>query len=160
MPELVAVRTEEGDICTACLLYGTMFLIVKCTSGGLHLKVLVFFINLWNFGKISIFLASSGSFNVKKDNIHSIFFRCFGCKFWICRLRSKTKIHRLDRFHGKGPYYKILTEKKNNQSAGIWGWVCHIIIFTIIKTLFSFLLFCMRLCLLGRKYKLDNINQR
>ena len=27
-----------------------------------------------------VYSASSGSFNVKNDNIHS-FFRCFGCKF-------------------------------------------------------------------------------
>ena len=27
--------------------------------------------------------------------IFTLFFCCFGCKFWICRLRSKTKIHRL-----------------------------------------------------------------
>ena len=54
-------------------------------------------VRLWNFGKISIFLASSGSFNVKSDNIHT-FFRCFCCKFWICRLRFKTKVHGLDRF--------------------------------------------------------------
>ena len=55
-PEVVAVRTERGEVPTAttegqyspirpeqaqlvsCLLYGTLFLIVKCTSGGLHLK--------------------------------------------------------------------------------------------------------------------------
>ena len=31
------------------LLYGTLFLIVKCTAGVLHFKM--FFIHLWNFGK-------------------------------------------------------------------------------------------------------------
>ena len=49
----------------------------------------------WNYGNISIVLASSGSFNVKNDNIHT-FFCCFGCKFWICWLRSKTKLHGLE----------------------------------------------------------------
>ena len=55
-PEVVAVRTERSDVRTATtegqyspvrpeqarlvsgLLYGTLFLIVKCTSGGLHLE--------------------------------------------------------------------------------------------------------------------------
>ena len=54
--EVVAVRTERSEVGTAttegqcstvgleqarlvsCLLYGTRLLIVKCTSGGLHLK--------------------------------------------------------------------------------------------------------------------------
>ena len=30
----------------SCLLYGPLFLIVKCTSGGLDLKMFVFFIHL------------------------------------------------------------------------------------------------------------------
>ena len=55
-PEVVAVRTERSEVRTkttegqyspvrleqarlvSSLLYGTLFLIVKCTSGGLHLK--------------------------------------------------------------------------------------------------------------------------
>ena len=32
------VRPEQARL-VSCLLYGTLFLIVKCTSGGLHLKV-------------------------------------------------------------------------------------------------------------------------
>ena len=96
-PEVVTVRTERSEVRTkttegqyspvrleqarlvSSLLYGTLFVIVKCTSGGLHIKMFVFSIHLSNFGKISIFLASSGSFKVKNDNIHT--FRCFGCKF-------------------------------------------------------------------------------
>ena len=35
---------------------------------------------IFEMGKISIFLASSGSFSVKNDNIHRFFFRRFGCK--------------------------------------------------------------------------------
>ena len=31
------VRPEQARL-VSCLLYGTLFLIVKCTSGGLHLK--------------------------------------------------------------------------------------------------------------------------
>ena len=104
------VRLEKARLVSS-LLYGTLFLIIKCTSDGLHLKMFIFFIHLWNFGKISIFSASSGSFNMKNDNIHT-FFCCFGCKFWISRLCSQTKIHGLDCFHGNGPYCKILTEKE------------------------------------------------
>ena len=55
-PEVVTVRTKRGEVRTkttegqyspvrpeqarlvSSLLYGTLFLIVKCTSGGLHLK--------------------------------------------------------------------------------------------------------------------------
>ena len=55
-PEVVTVRTERSEVCTkttegqyspvrpeqallvSSLLYGTLFLIVKCTSGSLHLK--------------------------------------------------------------------------------------------------------------------------
>ena len=87
-PEVVTVRTECSEVRTKTtegqyspvrpeqarlvnsLLYGTLFLIVKCTSGGLHVKMFVFSIHLKHFGKISIFLASVGSFNVKNDNIH------------------------------------------------------------------------------------------
>ena len=134
-PEVVAVRTERSEVRTkmtegqystvrleqarlvSSLLYGTLSLIVKCTSGGLHLKMFVISIYLWNSGKFSIFSFSSDSFNVKNDIIHT-FFRCFGCKFWICRLRYKTKIHGLDRFHGNGPYCKILTEKEPIRAQG------------------------------------------
>ena len=58
-PEVVTVRTERNEVRTkttegqystvrleqarlvSCLLYGTLFLIVKCTSSGLHLKLFV-----------------------------------------------------------------------------------------------------------------------
>ena len=68
-PEVVAVRTERSEVCTkttegqyspvrleqarlvSSLLYGTLSLIGKYTSGGLHLKMFVFSIYLWNFGK-------------------------------------------------------------------------------------------------------------
>ena len=125
-PEVVAVRTSlrsvrtkttEGQYSTvrleqarlvSGLLYGTLSLIVKCTSGSLHLKMFVFSIYLRNFGKFSIFLFSSDSFNVNNDIIHT-FFRCFGCKFWICRLCSQTKIHVL-----QNP-----DRERTNQSTGI-----------------------------------------
>ena len=66
------VRLEQARLVSS-LLYGTLFLIVTCTSCGLDLKMFVFSIYLWNFGKISIFLASSDSFNVKNDIIHTCF---------------------------------------------------------------------------------------
>ena len=77
----------------------------------------VFFIHLWNFGKISIFLASAGTFNVKNDNFHTFFFCCLGCKCWICRLCSKTKIHGLDRFHGN--VLQNPDRERTNQGTGI-----------------------------------------
>ena len=110
------VRPEQARLVSS-LLYGTLFLIVKGTSGGLHLKNVPLLHPSLKFRKSSIFLASAGSFNVKKDNFHP-FFRCLGCKCWICRLCSKTKIHGLDRFHGNGPYCKILTEKEPIRAQG------------------------------------------
>ena len=124
------VRLKQARL-VSCLLYGTLFLIVKCTAGGSHLKTFVFSIYLWNFGKISIFLASSGSFNVKNDNIHT-FFSLFWLQILNWGLRSKTKIHGLDRFHGNGPYCKILTEKGPIRAQGFAeDWVCHIIMLFI-----------------------------
>ena len=134
-PEVVAVRTERSEVRTkttegqyspvrleqarlvSSLLYGTLSLIVKCTSGGLHLKMFVFSIYLWNFGKISILLASSDSFNVKNDIIHTSF-----SLFWLQILNLPASLQnkntRLDRFHGNGPYCKILTEKEPIRAQG------------------------------------------
>ena len=58
----------------SCLLYGTLFLTVKCTSGAINLFSVLSF-SFQSF-YLSNFLASSGSFTVKNDNIHS-----FGYKF-------------------------------------------------------------------------------
>ena len=49
-----------------------------------------------------MFLASSGSFTVKNDNIH---------KFGIC----KTKIHGSACLHGNSLYCKILTRKNQSE---------------------------------------------
>ena len=60
--------------------------------------------------------------------LFTVFSRCFRCKFWICRLCYKTKIHGLDRFHGNGPYCKILTEKEPITAQRFaLDWICHII---------------------------------
>ena len=65
--------------------------------------------------------------------LFTVFFCSFGCKFWICRLCSKTKLHRLDRFHGDGPYCKILTKKEPIKADGFAeDWVWHVIIYVII----------------------------
>ena len=65
---------------------------------------------------------------MSRMTIVKLFFRCFGFKFWICRLRFKTKIHGLDRFHWNGPYCKILTEKEPMRAQGFAeDWVCRII---------------------------------
>ena len=104
----------------SCLLYGTLFLIVKCNSGDLHLKMFIFFIHLWNFGEMSIFLlASSGSYNVKNDNIHR-FFCCFGCKFWICRLRFKTKNTQIGPFPWKLSVLQNPDQERIYQIIGIY----------------------------------------
>ena len=125
-------KIYEKQVC--CTLFE--WVLIKKTS----LKFFVFSKELRHFNilqhrdflivfEISIFLASSSSFNVKNDNIHSFFFLCFGCKFWICRLRSKTKIHGLDRFRGNGPYCKILTKKEPIKAQGFaWDRVFYIMI--------------------------------
>ena len=108
-PEVMKVGTERSEVRTKTtedqyspvqleqarlvnyLLYGTLFLIVKCTSSGLHLKMFVFSIHLWNFGKISIFLAFSGSFNVKNDNIHTFFLLFWFANFEFAGFAPKQK---------------------------------------------------------------------
>ena len=68
---------------------------------------------------MSIFLTSAGGLNVKNDNFHTFF-----SLFWLQildlpALLQKKYIYGLDRFHGNGPYCKILTKKRTNQSTGI-----------------------------------------
>ena len=105
----------------SCLLYGTLFLIVECTSGGLHLKMFVFFIYLWNFGKISIFLASSGSFNVKNDKWFTVFFSLF----WLQILNLPASLQNKNTW--KRSEQQNPDRERTNQSTGIWHWVCYII---------------------------------
>ena len=68
-----SVRPEQARLVSS-LLYGTLFLIIKCTSGGLHLKNVCRLHPSLKFRKNFIFLASAGSFNVKNDNFHTFFF--------------------------------------------------------------------------------------
>ena len=68
---------------------------------------------------------------MKNDNIQT-FFSLFWFQILNFLLRFKTKIHGLDRFHGNGPYCKILTEKEPIRARGFAeDWVCHIIKFDV-----------------------------
>ena len=51
----------------------------------------VFFIHVWNLGKISIFLAFSGSFAKKNDNIHIFFFAVLVANFGFDSFAQKQK---------------------------------------------------------------------
>ena len=85
----------------------------------------VFFIHLWNLGKISIFLGFSGSFAMKNDNIH-IFFSF--CSAGFAQEQKYTA------WHGNCPYCKIPTEKEPIRARGFaWDWLCHIINTNIIQ---------------------------
>ena len=91
---------------------------MKCTSGGLHLKVFVFSIYLWNFGKISIFIASSDSFNVKNDNIHTFF-----SLFWLQILNLPASLQNRNTRIGPFPWKRSVLQnpdrERTNQSTGI-----------------------------------------
>ena len=104
-PEVVAVWTEQSEVRTAttegqyspvrpeqarlvsCLLYGTLFLIVKCTSGAINLFIFLAFRSFY----LSIFLASSGSFTVKNVNIHSFFFAVLVANYEFASFAPKQK---------------------------------------------------------------------
>ena len=59
------------------------------------------------------FLASSGSFNVKNDNIHRFFFSLF----WLQMLNLLASLQ--NKNTRVGPYCKILTEKEPIRARGI-----------------------------------------
>ena len=135
-PEVVAVRTERSEVRTkttegqystewleqarlvSSLLYGTLSLIVKCTSGGLHLKMFVFSTYLWNFGKISIFLFSSDSFNVKNDIIHT-FFSLFWLQIFNLPASLQNKNTRIGPFPLKRSVLQNPDRERTNQRTGI-----------------------------------------
>ena len=135
-PEVVAVRTERSEVRTkttegqyspvrleqgrlvSSLLYGTLSFIVKCTSGGLLLKMFVFSIYLWNLGKIAIFLASSDSFNVKNDIIHT-FFSLFWLQILNLSASLKNKNTRIGPFPWKRSVLQNPDRERTNQSTGI-----------------------------------------
>ena len=56
------------------------------------------------------------------------FFAVLVANFEFAKLRSKIKIHGLDRLHGNGPYCKIVIEKEPIRAQGFGlDWVCHVI---------------------------------
>ena len=75
------------------------------------------FIHLWNFGKISIFLAFSCSL-LWRMTIFTVFFSLFWLQILNLQASLQNKRHGLDRFHGNGPYCKILTEKEPIRAEG------------------------------------------
>ena len=84
--------------------------------------MVVFFINLWNLSKISIFLAFSGSFAMKNDNVHIFFFVffLFWLQIWIGRPCSKTKNTRLRLFPWKRSVLQNADRERTDQSAQIY----------------------------------------
>ena len=135
-PEVVAVRTERSEVRTkttegqystvrleqarliSSLLYGTLSLIVKCTSGVLQLKMFVFSIYFWNFRKFSIFLFSSDSFNVNNDIIHTFF-----SLFWLEILNLPASLQNKNTRIGPFPWKRSVLQnpdrERTNQSTGI-----------------------------------------
>ena len=133
--EVVTVRTERSEVRTkttegqyspvrpeqarlvSSLLYGTLFLIVKCTSGGLHLKnVRLLHPSLKFRKKFNLF--SFCPLVVKNDNFHPFFFTVLVANVEFDGSAPKQK-YGLDRFHGNGPYCKILTEKEPMRAQGL-----------------------------------------
>ena len=111
------VRLEQARL-VSCLLHGTLFLIVKCTSRVLYLKMFIFSIHLWNFGTISIFIASSGTFNVKNDNIQTFF-----SLFWLKILNLPASLQNKNTRIGPFPWKRrsVLQNpdrERTNQSTG------------------------------------------
>ena len=51
--------------------------------------------------------------------VFTVFFRCFGCKFGICRLCSKTKNTRVGPFPWKRSVLQNPDRQRTNQSTGI-----------------------------------------
>ena len=93
------VRPEQARLVSS-LLYGTLFLIVKCTSGGLHL----------HFGKISIFLASAGSFT---------FFSLSLLQMLNLLASLQNKNTRIGPFPWKRSVLQNPERERTNQSTGI-----------------------------------------
>ena len=89
---------------------------VKCTSGAINL--LSFYLLALYLFSFSIFLASSGSFIVKNDNIHSFFSR-----FWLQILNLPASLQnknaRVGPFRWKRSVLQNPDRERTNQSTGI-----------------------------------------
>ena len=134
-PEVVTVRTERSEVRTkttegqyslvwpeqarlvSSLLYGTLFLIVKCTSGGLHLKNVRLLHPSLKFQKNFNLLTSAGSFNVKNDNFHTFF-----SLSWLQMLNLPALLQNKNTRIGPFPWKKSMQNpdrERTNQSTGI-----------------------------------------
>ena len=82
-------------------------------------RMFVFFIHLLNVGKISISLASSGSFTLKNDNIHSFFFSLFWLQILNLPTSLKNKNTRVGPFPWKRSVLQNSDRERTNQSTGI-----------------------------------------
>ena len=104
------VQPKQAQL-VSCLLHGTLFLIVKCTSGAINLFSFLSF-------SFSIFLASSGSFTVKNDNIHSFF-----SLFWLQILNLPASLQNKNTRVGPFPWKRSILQnpdqERTNQSTGI-----------------------------------------
>ena len=113
------VRPEQARL-VSCLLYGTLFLIVKCTSGAINLfSFLSFSFLAFQSFHLSIFLASSGSFTVKNDNIHSFFFSLFWLQILNLPASLQNKNTRVGPFPWKRSVLQNPDRQRTNQSTGI-----------------------------------------
>ena len=135
-PEVVTVRTERSEVRTkttegqyspvrleqarlvSSLLYGTLFLIVKCTSGGLHLENDHLLHPSLKFRKNFNPLASAGSFNVKNDNFHTFFWLS-----WLQMLNLPASLQNKNTRIGPFPWKRSVLQnpdrERTNQSTGI-----------------------------------------
>ena len=112
------IRPEQARL-VSTLLYGTLFLIVKCTSGGLHLKNFRLLDPSLKFRKKkSIFLASAGSFNVKNDNFH-IFFLLSELQMLNLSALLQNKNTWIGPFPWKRSVLQNPDRERTNQSTGI-----------------------------------------
>ena len=107
------VQHEQARLVSS-LLHGTLFLIVKCSSGGLHLKNVR--LRILHFGKISIFLGPAGSFSVKNDNFHTFF-----SLSWLQMLNLPALLQntRIGPFPWKQSVLQNPDRERINQSTGI-----------------------------------------
>ena len=106
----------------SCLLYGTLFLIVKCTSGAINLFsffLLAFYLFSFLISVfLSIFLACCGSFTVKNDTIHSFF-----SLFWLHILNLPASLQnkntQVGPFSRKRSLLQNPDRERTNQITGI-----------------------------------------
>ena len=112
------VRPEQARLVSS-LLYGTPFLIVKCTSGSLHLKNVRRLHPSLKFRKNFNLLSFCGicSFNPKNDNFHT--FSLSWLKILNLAALLQNKNTRIGPFPWKRSVLQNPDREKTNQSTGI-----------------------------------------